>query len=254
MVQWENGGPMKILGVQFDYGEKTDYARLASVFEKSVAENCPAAELTILTMDTPRAVKKNKGMTSNYEKFKLWNSFIQDQREGEHVILMDVDMMMLGDMRPAFNEDFDIAITQRTSTSWPYNGGVVFVKVNDRSKAFIAKWGEIDEQMYRDDAFHDPYKKKYKGQNQSSLGWMVKKDPTGSTILELPCAVWNSCNEDWIKLDSELVAIRRGVSKPTTRCVHIKSTLRHYCLGKTTGRPSALRNVCKLWQRFEAAE
>ena len=115
MVQWENGGPMKILGVQFDYGEKTDYARLASVFEKSVAENCPAAELTILTLDTPRAVKKNKGMTSNYEKFKLWNSFIQDQREGEHVILMDVDMMMLGDMRPAFNEDFDIAITRRTS-------------------------------------------------------------------------------------------------------------------------------------------
>ena len=59
---------MKILGVQFDYGEKTDYARLASVFEKSVAENCPAAELTILTMDTPRAVKKNKGMVEKTNK------------------------------------------------------------------------------------------------------------------------------------------------------------------------------------------
>ena len=37
MGQWENGGPMKILGVQFDYGEKTDYARLASVFDRPSA-------------------------------------------------------------------------------------------------------------------------------------------------------------------------------------------------------------------------
>lgn len=232
---------MKILGVQFDYGERDDYARLASVFEKSVRQNCPTAELTIERMTAPKETKRNKGMTSNHEKFKVWNRFVQEADRGENIILMDVDMLVLADMAAAFEEEFDIGLTRRTSTSWPYNGGVVFVKVNGTSRAFVKRWGEIDAQMYADSKFHDPYKKAYKGQNQASLGWMVEHNEPGAVIHEFPCAVWNACNEDWLRLNLD-----------HTRAVHIKSTLRHYCLGRTQGMPSKMRHICKRWREYEA--
>jgi hypothetical protein len=234
---------MKVLGVQFDYGERDDYARLCSVFEKSVKRNCPTADLTIVRMKAPAETKRNKGMTSNHEKFKVWNQFVQEADRGEHIILMDVDMLVLADMAPAFDEEFDIGITRRTSTTWPYNGGVVFVKVNGTSRAFVKQWGEIDAKMYTDSKFHDPYKKAYKGQNQASLGWMVEQNEPGAVIKEFPCAVWNACNEDWMRLNLG-----------HTRAVHIKSTLRHYCLGRTSGMPSKMRHICKRWREYEASE
>jgi len=156
---------------------------------------------------------------------------------------MDVDMLVLGDLRPPFTQEFDIGITRRTSTKWPYNGGVVFVKVGERSRAFIRQWGEIDERMYNDQHFHDPYKKAYKGQNQASLGWMLEHQETGAEIREFPCATWNACNEDWMTLSLE-----------KTRAVHIKSTLRHCCLGKRAAMPSKMRHICKAWALYEGKE
>lgn len=231
---------MKIFGVQFDYGESNDYDRLAAVFAKSVELNCPAAELTIARIDAPTEVKSAKGMTSNHSKFKVWERFVSEQSDGEHVVLMDVDMMVLGDLRPAFKlANFDIGLTRRTTTKWPYNGGVIFVRVNQKSKAFIQTWGQIDDQMYREPAMHDPYKLVYKGQNQASLGWMVEHN-TETAIVEFPCVKWNACNEDWATLNlAETVA------------VHIKSNLRWACLGKT-GRPSKLRHVVNAWRAIAA--
>lgn len=233
---------MKILVVQFDYPGKNAYERLLAVFAKSVEWRCPTAELVVERITAPLETKRNAGMTSNWHKFKVWNEFVQAQSDGERVVLMDADMLIIQDIEPAFDEaEFDIGLTRRTSTAWPYNGGVIFINVNERSRAFVSKWGEIDDEMYRDDSLHDPYKKRYKGQNQASLGWMVEHNPMGAVIHEFPCAVWNACNEDWMRFG------------PHTRVVHIKSTLRHSCLGRTSGHPSKMKAAYRSWKRVEDA-
>lgn len=236
---------MKILGVVFDYPGKDSYERLGAVFAKSVELNCPSAELTIERIKAPTSLKKNYGLSSNHHKFKVWNDYIQAQRDGEHVVLMDVDMLVLHDLRSAFRDDFDIGLTVRTSVGWgkngiAYNGGVVFVKVNPIAKSFVQMWGEIDDKMYKDPKLHDPYNKVYKGQNQASLGYMVEHNPMQAHVQRLACKVWNACNEDWQNITDE------------TRVIHIKSTLRHVLLGTIKGEPSKMRRAVVEWRKVEA--
>jgi hypothetical protein len=229
---------MKIVGVVFDYNEGDRYERLTRVWAKSIEVNCPAAEVSILKIQPPKKTKRKIGLSSNWHKFKSWIDFARDQRDGEHVILMDTDMIVLDDLRPAFNEEFDIGITRRTKANWPYNGGVVFVKISDATREFLRKWGEIDEHMYRDEKFHAPYSKKYKGQNQSSLGWMVEHNESVK-IREFPCAIWNACNEDWIYIDNN------------TKVIHLKSNLRLCCLGEQPGPPSKMRRAFNEYKKYE---
>lgn len=229
---------MKIFSVVFDYNQNDRYAKLEQTFRKSVEVNCPGTELTIARIEAPKATKRKIGLTSNWHKFKRWVEFVDAQQDGEHVILMDVDMLVLGDLRPAFRESFDIGITRRTSANWPYNGGVVFVKVSNLTRGFIKRWGEIDEQMYRDERFHAPYSAKYKGQNQSSLGWMVEHDES-CKIKEFPCAVWNACNEDWKAFGNH------------TKVLHLKSTLRLVALGEQRGTPSKMRRAVNEFKKYE---
>lgn len=229
---------MKLLTVTFDYGEKDRYRRLTDVWEASARANCPGAELVIMRIDPPASWKTNFGLTSNWHKLKVWVDFIERQKDGEHVVLMDSDMLVLQDLRPAFREEFDIGCTRRTATKWPYNGGVVFVKVNDRSRAFCRRWEETDEAMYQDAGFHDPWKLKYKGQNQASFGFMSEHNDTGAVIREFPCAVWNACNEDWLRFNGD------------TKVVHIKSQLRRACLGETAGMPSKWTAICTAWRKY----
>jgi hypothetical protein len=225
-----------VVSVVFDYDERTAYHRLGEVFAKSVELNWPEAQLVMHQVPPPLEVKKNSGMSSNHYKFKFWSSFVEACQDGDRVVMMDADTVVLQSLSPAYDQDFDIALTRRTSTQWPYNGGVVFVRVNNRSRAFIRKWGEIDEQMYLDDDFHQPYKRKYKGQNQASLGWMVEHDDGATQIVELPCAVWNACNDDWMRFG------------PHTRVLHVKSQLRRAVLRQIAGWPSAMRAACRAWQ------
>ncbi|MFW6074460.1 MAG: putative nucleotide-diphospho-sugar transferase [Chloroflexota bacterium] len=229
---------MKIVGIVFDYNEGNRYERLTRVWAKSIEVNCPAAEVTILKIDPPKQTKRKIGLSSNWHKFKRWVDFARDQRDGENVILMDTDMIVLNDLRPAFNEDFDIGLTVRTKANWKYNGGVVFVKISDATREFLRQWGEIDERMYRDEKFHAPYSKKYKGQNQSSLGYMVEHNES-LKIREFPCAIWNACNEDWIYIDDN------------TKVIHLKSNLRLSCLGEVTGAPSKMRRAFNEFKKYE---
>jgi hypothetical protein len=232
---------MKVLGVVFDYGNKERYAKLVRVWRKSIELNCPSAEIHVAEIAPPTETKRKIGLSSNWHKFKLWQRFIAEQPDGEHVILMDVDMVVLQDLAPAFDRQFDIGATRRTKANWPYNGGVVFVRVNQRTKAFLEQWAEIDERMYRDEKFHAPYSHKYKGQNQSSFGYMLEHNTTGAEIVDFPCAVWNACNEDWSNIDDD------------TRVIHLKSQLRLVALGEQTGMPSKMRRAVNEFRKYEKA-
>jgi hypothetical protein len=228
--------------VQFDYAGTDRYDRLARVFNQSVAMHYPEAKLHMIRIPPPREVKKNSGMTSNWYKFKAWSQFLDMRQDGDRVIFMDADLLVVRSLHDAFERDFDVALTKRTNANWPYNGGVVFINVNQATREFVRMWGEIDDQMYNDSAFHEPYKRHYRGQNQASLGWMVEHDAGKTHIVELPCAEWNACNEDWMRFD-----------RKTTRVVHIKSNLRRAVLGELPNWPSKLKPICKLWAAVETA-
>jgi hypothetical protein len=229
---------IKILGCVFDYNQGDRYQRLADVWEYSIHKAMPKANVTLVKMPTPKDVKRNSGFTSNHEKFKYWKAFIDSCDDGDHVVLMDVDTYMRQSIADAFDHDFDIGLTKRTAMAFPYNGGVVFVKVNDRSRRFIEFWSEIDYKMYHDKALHDPYRQKYRGQNQAALGYCLEHNDTGAVVAEFRCSVYNACNDDWLKFCD------------VTRVVHVKSNLRRACLGET-GIPSKLKPIVVEWRKLE---
>lgn len=209
---------MKIISVQFDWKGTNRYQILSQVFEHSVKKNCPDVELELIKVQAPDRTHKcrSKSFCANTLKLDLWLKALNET--DQNVVFMDCDMIILKDISDAFNYDFDIGYTKRTRASMPYNGGVVFVKNTPEAKQFIQLWKNINDRMYKDNAFHNPYREKYAGMNQAAFGYILEKEKFKAKLKQFPCAVWNACDDDWRNMNKE------------TRIVHVKSGLRRSVL------------------------
>jgi len=210
---------LKIISVQFDYSGTNRYKILSQVFGYSVKKNCPNAELEMIRVRAPGHERKvrSKSFSSNTLKLDLWLNALN--KTDDNVVFMDCDMIVLKDISPAFNLDFDIGYTKRTGSHIPYNGGVVFVRNTPAAKEFIQLWKKINKKMYEDYEFHRPWRDKYGGMNQAAFGYIMEKEKNFKAKLkEFRCDVWNSCDDNWKKLDD------------TTRVIHIKGGLRRSVL------------------------
>lgn len=205
---------MRVLTLKFDKSEPDrDYDILLDVFRYSVQKHMPKVRFeTIIPPLPPPDKDKVYFMTKNTVKLGCWVDAVL--KSDEDTIIMDCDMLLLRDISQAFEQDFDIALTRRYNYYVPYNGGMIFVRPNTKSTRFLLKWKDINQKMYEDEEFHRPWRKKYAGMNQASLGWAVENIGAELNLVSLPCQEWNICQEDWAKIDEN------------SRCVHIKSKLR----------------------------
>jgi len=236
---------MKIITVSFDFPGKDSYERLLDVFVFSARKNMPHCDIEIIKTSPPKkADDRSTGLVTNTAKLALWIDAMN--RTDEDFIFMDCDMLIIRDMSDAFEHDFDIGYTERhpvrNNKRIPINGGVMFIKNNERSRQFLQRMMEINDEMYVNPNFHGRYRMKYAGMNQSAFGYMLENPKEHNAKLKaFPCQIYNVCNTEWHIFDEN------------SRAIHYKSALRRAALGQPDRNITPMMTpFVKLWKFYES--
>jgi hypothetical protein len=232
--------PVRLCTVQFNRDQSTDYARLLAVFKTSIHENMPAAQIDeIILSPKSKNISENWVYTSNSLKLRAWVEYLE--KTDDDVIFADCDMLCLGDGTVAFREyDFDVAITGRANpglNQTPMNGGIVFVRPNDRSRAFFRAWLETNELLRNNPTLHAHYRRRWAGMNQA--GYMMNKGYPDCKLITLPLQRWNATDSYWPRIDDNTVF------------VHIKSVLKNGVL-KNVPPFGPFERAMDLWYSYAA--
>ena len=158
------------------------------------------------------------------------------------MLLIDGDMAILRPLDPIWNLSFDVAYTARERNRLPLNGGVVFLRVSDRTRQFMEAWWTANLTFLGDNAAHAPWRRSYAGINQAALGYLFEKVDHGCDIRRLLCSEWNCVEWD---------RFRAG----HTRVLHIKSGLRRavFDLPGGAGHKREIVQLVKLWKALDRA-
>ena len=230
---------MRIATVCFDYDDCFNFRRLLDVFRRSIAVNMPGVEIDALDCAAPKSIFPGNMLSwaSNTVKLRTWAKYIAEATEP--IAICDCDMLCLRSIESAFNQDFDIAFTERTCKEIPFNNGLLFVRPTAASRSFFQRWHEINLRMYRDKPLHHNWQRRYTGMNQSAFGWMLNH-PHTAKLATFPCKEWNACNDDWPYVNE------------TTRMLHVKGALRKYVLADIplSGIPVPLHKAVKMWREY----
>ena len=229
------------------------YERLARVLHYTAQAHCPDWSVLVERLDEKKLERYepasgNQSHVWNTWKLDWWRRRIIDAPDGARVLLIDGDTFITRALDDAWSLDFDVAITMRhrhltkppgISGGIPFNAGVIFLRVTDRTRAFMESWWRANLRFLGSQAEHEPWRKRYAGINQAALGYLLEQAQHGCEVRELPCVEWNCC--EWALYDPEV-----------TRIVHVKSGLRRV----TFQRPGAasnprLQELAKLWRRIE---
>jgi len=217
---------MHIFAESFDYKSANIYDILANVLEYSAKVNCPSAKFELLKVKAPDTTGHERACTSNTVKLDEWVKVVEETNDD--VILMDCDMLILGDLSSVFKDhEFDIALCQRTKNvqkRMPFNGGIVFVRNTPAALEFMKLWKRINLVMYNDKVLHNRWRHTYAGMNQAAFGYIYEKEKYDAKIKFLSCKIYNCCREDWPQVDSK------------TKVIHIKSQLRRAVINASPDR------------------
>lgn len=240
---YETSPRYRICIVQFDNHRNISYKNLNTAYKNSIRENMPDAGIDeILLKPMVKDIHKGWVYTANTIKLKAWVDYLE--KTNEPVIFSDCDMLAIGDGSKAFieNPDFDIAFTGNlNSKNIPLNGGIVFVRPNERSRSFFRHWLKINEMLYNDEILHRKYRARWAGMNQAALGYMFDNGYPECKILFLPRKRWNATEGYWQKIDKDTVF------------VHVKEALRKLVLNKEL--PGGIyKEPMLLWYKYAGPE
>jgi len=128
-----------------------------------------------------------------------WRTFVQ--RASSHVVFLDSDILINGNLDPIFQQTFDVGLTYRLQDKWPINAGINFAHADSLPGAagFHELWLEHFSSAYAKDGVW--------GGDQDALRDLVNEaDFTrtdsfmhhqgGYDIMMLPCAHYNFSTED----------------------------------------------------------
>lgn len=196
------------------------YKRLMQGFKKSVEQNSTHGklELEIKTKDDLRSIQERRSEQSY--KLSEWIK-LYDSSKGGNIVFMDTDTLLLRDIGDAFNFAFDIAVTTHFNRRKPwFNGGVMFLRNNDRVRKFLEEWERLDIALTNNHHLRRRLSRRNEipGHNQVSFV-EVANNAKNINIIELPCHEWNCCNSSWLDFDPEV-----------TRVLHVKSDFRNHVI------------------------
>lgn len=192
------------------------WARLARVLAHSAATHCPAWARRIEAI-TPAPLTSALGIPShvhNTQKMAAWAEAVDRAPEGAELLLIDADTVILRPLDDVWDRIVDVGYTTKASR-FPFNSGVVFLRVSPRTRAFVRAWLDENIRMLGDKTHHVVWRQQYGGINQAALGYMLTQRPPALQMLELPCAEWNCEDASWPAFDPAV-----------TRILHIKGALR----------------------------
>jgi hypothetical protein len=207
-------------------------------FIASVKKNCPNAGLIVRRIKPPQIIRYH-WVSSNTKKLEVWCKEME-KCDDEDIVLIDCDMMVLNNPEAIFKNDFDIAYTVRGTGGIPVNGGVIFVKKNERSLDFFRQFKIINDKMVLNPTFHQQYRDRYAGMNQAAFGYMLEQGKHQAKMITVPCNPYNICKNDWLKVNEK------------SFIVHVKSDLRRAVLHPLPLPPAyqRYRKLYDIWHKY----
>lgn len=228
----------------FDAAPNGMFGRLARVLRATAAEQCPQWDRRVQLFDAPVAPRRkyvDDAHLYNTEKLNLWTMAVDAAAVDTPILLIDADTAIVRPLDDVWRRPFDVALTVRDkSCRLPLNAGVVFLRANATTRAFMHAWRDANAHMMTDGEFLRPWRKKYGGLNQAALGYVLEKTAIGraTSIERLACQEWNCEDSSWTAFDGR------------TRIVHVKSSLRmaifHYSPAWRDLKP-----LMRLWIELE---
>ena len=219
------------------------YRKLAHVLNYTARKHCPEWVVNVEKL-TPPPYTSGMGNHShvwNTQKLEFWRRQTETAPDGARLLLIDGDMLIQKPLDDIWSHDFDLAYTIRNGgTRLPLNGGVVFLRVSDATRAFMQAWWDVNIRFLRRPLEHRNWRLKYAGINQASFGYMLEKGHPVKKVEKLLCSEWNLC--EWERHDPN-----------GARIIHVKSTLRR-ALFKFFPVPRGGTNVVRIIKIWLEAE
>lgn len=221
------------------------YGRLARVLAISATARCAGWDVHVRELaPVPVLGARQASHVHNVAKVEHWASIVAAAADGDRLMLTDADVVILRSLDDVWDTPFDVAYTVRPETSrYRFNAGVICLRVNARSRAFMQQWLDENRTMLRDAAYHEVWRRQYGGINQASLGALMATWSGWSELLvqTLPCAEWNCEDMTWAAFDPSV-----------TRILHIKGALRAKIFGTSDADPDLhVDRLATLWRALE---
>lgn len=225
---------MRVYSCYFGGGR---FEAMARALGASIAANAPGCEAVIESVAPPKVINTYH---SNTEKLGHWRRAVDALPDGERLVLLDSDTLVLRPLAAAFDAFASpVALTSKgpAVARMRYNCGVVFIRGGPEARAFFAQWQAVNDRLFADRAAHTPLEGRHGGMNQAAWGAMrEQKDPTAAHVADLPCAVWNACYPPLWSAATEIAHI-----------VHYKSDLRASIFTAGARYP----DLVALWRKYE---
>lgn len=234
----------RIVSCYFGAGHEDQWPRLARVLKYSAGQHCPTWQTQIVELTPDADLLKRARMESeahNTQKLKYWAQAVIDAEDGDRMLLIDSDTAILRPLDAIWDQPFDVAYTVRPQPAmFPFNAGVIFLRVSPRVKVFMGRWEAENDRMFGDVVHHHEWRRRFAGINQAAFGAILASDIAASIeILELTCPEWNCEDASWEQFDPDV-----------TRILHLKSMLRRSVFNLSP-TPVWLRPLAERWRRIE---
>lgn len=176
-----------------------EYIRLAKVLELSAKTYLPNWDINVRKVDghslkaalSSKYVRKEL-FPNNAHKALEWSKIVQSAEEGDRILLIDADTFIRSPLDEIWNFDFDYARTVR-DYKWPWNSGVMFLRINERTKKLFELITKETFKMLNDAAYHEVYEEQYGGIHQAATSAVIERNEILNLhVLDIPCKIWNA--------------------------------------------------------------
>lgn len=225
------------------------WARLAAVLRATADEHCPAWQIAIRHIQ-PRRHRSALLLASNVantQKLEEWCRLVQEAEDGQPLLLIDADTAILRPLDDIWERPFDLAYTTKPGARFPFNAGVIFVRVSTAVRAVFAAWWAENFRMLQNSAYHHKFRRVFGGLNQAAFGSLLRSGELAALqLLELPCVEWNCEDASWAHFDPAV-----------TRILHIKDgitagNLRKAIFGQQPPQTPQVHALAALWRDIES--
>lgn len=228
--------------VAFGTGPDELWPRLVRVLTYTAMQHCLGWSVRVLHDGgglSVQSVHATPAERANSQKLEAWVDRVRTAPDGAELLLVDADIVVCRPLDALWTLDFDLAYTAR-SGKYPFNGGVIAVRVSSRTRWFMERWRAENERMLHAPLHHISWRVKYGGINQAALGCLLESGAWRDlSIRPVPCLEWNCEDSSWADFDPQV-----------TRLVHVKSALRRAVFTDVT--PAAgLEPLVTLWRALE---
>lgn len=223
------------------YGSR-DWARLAGVLEATAAEHCGSWPRRIAAISRAPA-RGGTGVTThlaNTHKLDVWCDRVDQAADGDELLLIDADVMILRPLDDVWTVPFDLAYTVR-DYALPFNLGVIFARVTPATRRFFRLWHAENLRIFRPGDEAAAWRRRFGGVNQAAFGRLLERgELNGLAIRALPCREWNCEVSSWRQFDPDV-----------TRIVHINGQLRRQVFHRD--RMPAFQDLVSRWRAIDRA-